>query len=409
MTAAPQLAVGTTLQGIDDTSFSPFQLINAPLAPTLVCGNIFAGLQGFVAVVIPLGEFGAGLCRGANILTDLINAGVTFTANGTWTAGGTILCNVMLDDSPRVGPLDSRLAWKPVEGSGPAWRRDFSGAFDVRLEDTGGTPFIDLGLATSFNWGIRAIAGHREELACQFTVPAGPGWSVARAIKELRRFGVPIGSMEVAIQTNTADAEGHPMPDGVDLGVSAAVLNSTIPLTPASGPITYAFAPDVVLAPGVYWSILRPSVPYPISVVNFVVWGQRRIFLNPNPGSHLTGASGTKDPLVPAGGVRLDQGNFPGHADVALDTQPKEVGTDIVWNPIARVAGQSVSTPDLSPLVQEVILTSGHETASAICFTFRTVGETRTYRFASHDHATLNPPGFAAQFRRRNIRPEAIA
>ena len=397
MSQAPHLAIGTTLQGIDDASYSFFQLLSGPFNPLLVCGNIFLGLQGAVAVRIPLGET-AGLARGAHILTDLINAGVTFVAAGTWTAGGTILCNVMLDDSPRgaaddglgeAGPFDSRLAAKPTAGYGPAWRRDASGIFDHRLEDTGGTPFVDTGLGNSGSFGIRAIAGHRDELAQVFTVPAGPNWSVARAILELRRFGAPTGSMEVAIQGSQSDGFGHIEPDGVDLGVSATVLNSTVPLSPASGPITYAFAPDVSLPPGQYWTVIRGNPTYPISVVNFIVWMQRRVF-GTSGGSHRT-----------LNGIALDVGNYPGHVDMALDFPAKEVGTDIVWNPIARVSGQSVSTPDLSPLVQEVILTSGHETAHALIFTFRTVGETRTYRFASHDHATLNPPGFAAQFRRR--------
>jgi hypothetical protein len=177
--------------------------------------------------------------------------------------------------------------------------------------------------------------------------------------------------------------------------VSAAVLNSTIPLTPGSGNITYAFSPDVVLPPGTYWLVLRPSgTPYVVNGIDFVVWLQARQFLGVG-GSHRT--------LV---GTRFDAGNFPGHYDVAVDTAAKQVGTDIVWNPIARVSGQTVSTPDLSPLVEEVIRNSGHETTSALCFTFRTVGETRTYRFAAHDHATLNPPGFACQFRPRLDRGE---
>lgn len=395
MTVAPQQAIGTTLQGIDDTSYSVFQNLNGPLNPTLFCGNIFLGLQGACAVRIPLGEQ-LGLTRGANILTDITNCAVTFEANGSWTAGGTILCNVMVDDSPRQGPLDARLAWKPPGGSGPIWRRDFWGVFDQRLEDTGGSPFIDTGPGNSGSFAIEPIAGVREMMAHRFTVPAGPNWSVARAILELRRFGNPTGSLEVAIQGDQSDGYGHLEPDGVDLGVSAAVLNSTIPLTPASGPITYAFTPDVVLAPGNYWTVLRHSVAYVPNFADFIVWMQRRVFLGVG-GSHRQGAGR---------GLLLGQENFPGHADVSLDTAAKEAGTDIVWNPIARVAGQSISTPDLSPLVNEVCKTSGHETASALCFTFRTVGETRTYRFASHDHATRNPPGFFCQFRRRQARAE---
>ena len=393
MTQAPFFATGTTLQGIDDTSFSVFQALNDPLNPTLICGTLLFGLQGYLAVVMPLGELGnLALARGAKILTDQINAAVSFVASGSWTAGGEILCNVMLDDSPRSGPLNPRLAWKPVEGFGPDWRSDIWGVFDVVLEDTGGAPFIDLGLGLTFNFGIGAVAGHREELAVSFVVPAGPDWSVARAIKELQRTGNPIGSMEVAIQANLIDSFGRNLPDGVDIGVSATVLNSTIPLTPASGPITFAFSPDVVLAPGTYWSVIRQAVPYPVSLIDFVAWGQRRLFLNINRAAHRTGTSGTKDPLVPAGGVRLYIGNYPGHVDLHSDFLDREIGTDIVWNPIARSVGQSISTPDLSPLVQEAILFSGHETVSALCFTFRTVGETQTYRFATHKHATLRPP-----------------
>lgn len=398
MTVAPQLAVGTTTQGIDDASFSIFQLLNGPLNPTLVCGNFFLGLQGACAVVVPLGEL-KGLDRGANIETGLTNAAVTFTANGSWTAGGTISVNAMLDDSPRyaVSPaLDSRLAWKPPGGYGPnVWRRDSWGVFDQRLEDTGGTPFLDNGLGNSGSFALLPLAGLRARLGARFTVPAGPSWSVARAILELRRHGTPTGSMEVAIQGAGANAEGIAQPDGVDLAVSAAVLNSTIPLTPASGPITFAFAPDVVLPPGDYWTVLRPAVAYVPDFVNFVVWMQKRQFL---------GVGGSHFHTTPNFGRRLDGGNYPGHYDMSLDMAAKPAGTPIVWNPIARVAGQSVSTPDLSPLVHEVIRNSGHETTSAICFTFTTVGETRTYRFASHDHATLNPPGFACQFRRRQHR-----
>jgi len=402
MTTAPQLAVGTTTQGIDDTSYSIFQLLNGPNAAGLVCGNFFLGLQAACAVVIPLGEL-LGLARGANIETGLTNAAVTFVANGNWTAGGTILCNVMLDDSPRhasedglgeAGAFDPRLAWKSPNGFGPAWRRDQWGSFGTRLEDTGGTPYMDNAPSTGGTFGMRTIAGKREELAQTFTVPAGPSWSVARAILELRRHGNPIGSMECAIQASQSNGFGRIEPDGIDLAVSAAVLNSTIPLNPATGQITYAFAPDVVLPPGQYWAVLRPSVAYPISLVDFVVWLQRRAFLNVG-GSHRT-----------LSGDRFDLGNYPGHVDVLNDLGAKEVGTDIVWNPIARTAGQTVSTPDLSPLVEEVIRNSGHETTSALCFTFKTVGETRTYRFAAHDHATRNPPGFACQFRRRDVRME---
>ena len=391
VTVAPQLAVGTTLYSTDDTSYSAFQNVNQPGGASIVCGNIFLGLQGYCVVRVPLGEL-LGLARGATIETGLTNAAVTFRASGNWTAGGAINVNVMLDDSPRAGPLDSRLAWKPPGGFGPAWRRDRWGVFDVRLEDTGGTPFIDTGPGTFGGWGIRAITDKRDELATPFNVPAGPGWSVARAILDMRRFGNPGGSMEVAIQTNTTDGYGHDEPDGVDLGVSAAVLNSTIVATPGNGPITYAFAPDVVLPTGRYWAVIRPAVSYPVNGTDFVVWMQRRVFFG-DGGSHRT-----------INGVGFDQGNFPGHADVSLDTVPKQAGADIVWNPPARSVGQSVSTPDLSALVQEVCRNSGHETTSALCFTFRTVGETRTYRFAANDHPTLDPPGFACQFRRRNHR-----
>jgi hypothetical protein len=343
-----------------------------------------------------------GLCRGATIETGLTNASVTFTADGNWTAGGEIRCNVMVDDSPRgsaddglgeSSSFDSRLAFKPDGGYGPSWRRDFSGIFDARLEDTGGLPFVDLGTATGGSFGLRSAVGLREEFGQIITVPAGPSWSVARALLRLRRFGNPIGSCEVAIQGSTT-VDGHLQPDGVDLGVSAAVLNSVAPLTPGIGQVTYAFAPDVVLAPGTYWVVLRPVVPYPESVVNFIVWGQRRVFLGPG-GSHRT--------LLDS---RFGQGLYPGHADVSLDTAAKQVGTDIIWNPIARSAGQTISTPDLSPLVEEVVRTSGHETRHALTFTFRTVGQTRTYRFAAQGHPTRNPPGFACQFRRRNTRGE---
>ena len=394
MSVAPQLAVGTTLVPIDDTSFSVFQNLNAPDATTLVCGNIFIGLQGYVAVRVPLGAF-SGLARGGKIETGLVSAALSFVAAGSWTAGGTLLCNVMIDDSPRAGPIDRNLAWKPPGGLSGTWRRDLWGVFDQRLEDTGGAPFIDTGLGNSGTFGIRTVVGAREQLAATFTVPAGPSWSVARAILELRRHGAPIGSMEVAIQGSTSDGYGHVEPDGVDLAVSSSVLNSTIPLTPATGSITYAFAPNVVLAPGNYWTIIRPAVAYPISPVDFVVWMQRRIFFTPNGGSHFT-----------PNGDRFSIASYPGQADVNVDTLAKQAGPDIVWNPIARSPGQTVSTPDLSPLVREVIMSSGHETVDALCFTIRSVGETRTYRFAAQGHPTLNPPGFAAQFTRRNTRGE---
>jgi hypothetical protein len=192
VTVAPQLAVGTTSQGIDDTTFSIFQLLNGPLGTVLVTGNFFLGLQAGVAVVVPLGEL-LGLQRGANIETGLTNAAVTFTAAGNWTAGGTILCNVMLDNSPRhssedglgdAGPYDSRYPQKSPNGYGPAWRQDRWGVFDLRLEDTGGSPFLDQLAGTSGSFGLRAIAGHRDELAARFVVPAGR--SDASAIRRVR-------------------------------------------------------------------------------------------------------------------------------------------------------------------------------------------------------------------------------
>jgi len=398
VTTAPQLAVGFTSQAIDDTSFSVFQSVQAPLATTLIAGNFFLGLQGGAAVVIPIGEL-KGLDRGANIETALTNCAVTFTAAGSWTAGGAISCNVMIDDSPRAGPLDSRLAWKPPGGFGPnVWRRDGWGVFDQRLEDTGGTPFVDNGLGDYSGFGMNALAGLRERTAGAFTVPVGPSWSVARAILQMRRFGNPVGSMVAAIQAEGLMPGGAGLqPDGIDLGVSAPVLNSTLSAAAAGSAITYAFAPDVVLPPGNYWTVLRPSVPYVANLVDFVAWMQKRQFL---------GVGGAHYHTAAAAAVRLNNGNYPGHVDVHFDTLAKEAGTPIIWNPIARSSGQSISTPDLSPLVQEVIKTSGHETTSALCFTFRTVGETRTYRFAAHGHPTLAAPGFACQFRRRQHRGE---
>lgn len=397
MSVAPQLAMGTTSQAIDDTSFSIFQSLLDPSATTLIAGNFFLGLQGYAAVAIPIGEL-QGLDRGANIETGLTNAAVTFTADGNWTAGGTISCNVMVDDSPRKGPLDSRLAWKPPGGFGPdIWRGDGWGVFDQRLEDTGGTPFIDSGPSTA-GVILTLFTGFRERLAAMFTVPAGPSWSVARARLEMERIGNPIGSHEVAIQATTLGPGGFQFePSGVDLGVSAAVLNSTIPLTPGAT-ITYAFAPDVVLPPGDYWTVIRPVVPYLGNFgVDSVAWRQKRQFLGVG-GMHYHRL------IVGTGTTRFNTGNYPGHVDVHFATLAKEAGTSIIWNPIARSAGQSISTPDLSPLVQEVIRTAGHETTSALCFTFRTVGETRTYRFAAHGHPTLAAPVFDCQFRRRDNR-----
>lgn len=398
MTTAPQLSVGTTLQTIDDTSCSAFQNVNAPNATQLICGNIFLGLQGYVALAVPIGEQ-LGLTRGASIENNLINCAVTFVADGSWSAGGAITVHVLVDDSPRYSTpgagLDSHLAWKPPAGFGPnVWRRDFWGQFDHRLEDTGGTPFVDTGLGNYGGWGIRAIAGLRERLGQPFTVPAGPSWSVARAILELRRIGNPSGSMHVAIQASQDDGFGQPEPDGVDLAVSAAVANSTIPVSPASGPITYAFTPNVVLPPGTYWTVLRSSVQYPVSVTDFVVWMQQRLFFGTGGAHFHTG-----------GGVRFDQGNYPGHVDVYQGALAKSIGS-VVWNPPAAVAGQTVQTPDLTALVQEVARRSGHETKSALGFLFVTAGETRTYRFAAHGHPTRNPPGFACQFRRRDTRGE---
>jgi len=398
VSVAPQLAVGFTSQAIDDTSFSVFQSVQNPLATTLIAGNFFAGLQGYCAVVVPIGEL-KGLDRGATIETALTGCAVTFRAAGNWTAGGTISCNVMLDDSPRAGPLDSRLAWKPPGGFGPnIWRNDGWGVFDQRLEDTGGTPFIDNGLGDYSGFAFEPVVGLRRRMAGKFTVPAGPSWSVARAICQMRRFNTPTGSMEVAIQGNVLKPGGVGFePDGVDLGVSAPVLNSTLSTAAAGTAITYAFAPDVVLPAGDYWTVMRPSVPYVPDLTNFVSWMQKRQFL---------GVGGAHFHTLAAVSRRFDNGNYPGHVDVHFDTLAKEAGTPIVWNPIARTTGQSISSPDLSPLVQEVIRHSGHETTSALCFTFRTVGETRTYRFAAHGHPTLAAPGFACQFRRRNTRGE---
>ena len=393
MTVAPQLAVGTTLENVDDTSFSVFQSLQNPQAPTLVCGNFFFGLQGYIAIRIPMGEF-LGLARGGNIETGLTNAALTLRSAGTWSAGGTIEVNCMIDDSPRQGPLDPRLAWKPATNFGPAWRPDAWGIFDQRLEDTGGTPFLDNGTGTVAQ-ALLPVADVRDRLAGRFVVPAGPGWSVARALLLLRRWGNPAGTVEVAIQGNSVDAYGRNEPDGVDLGVSAAVANAAITVAPGSSVHTFAFTPDVVLAPGTYWTVFRQAVPYVPNFVDFVGWLQRRQFLG------IGGAHFHSGPV----GDGLDTNNYPGHVDVHFDTLAKEAGSSIIWNPPASLAvGQTFSTPDLSPLVQEVILTSGHETASALLFTLRTNGETRTYRFAGNAHATLDPPGFAAQYRRRDNR-----
>lgn len=395
MTTAPQLAAGTTTQNIDDTSYSIFQNLNAPNGQQLVCGNIFLGLQGACAVVIPLGEL-AGLARGGQIEAGLVNAAVTFRAAAAWTAGGTINVNCMIDDSPRGGPLDDRLAWKPPGGHA-GWRRDLWGSFDTRLEDTGGTPFLDNGPSTVGSWGIRTLAGARDQLAQVFTVPAGPGWSVARMLAELRRFGNPPGSMEIAIQGDTTFPSygGGTQPDGVDIAVSAPVACSSVAVSPGTTVATFSFSPDVVLAPGTYWAVMRSTLPYPVSVTDFIVWMQRRAFFN-SGGAHLSTGDATN-------AARFARGLYPGHVDVSQDMAAKPAGAAIIWNPPARSTGQSVSTPDLSPLVQEVILSSGHETASALCFVFTTSGETRTFRFAANAHATLDPPGFAAQYRRRDV------
>lgn len=389
MTTAPQLAVGTTLAPSDDVSYSAFQNIIAPNATELICGNIFLGLQGSIAVVVPLGEQ-LGLCRGGQIEPGLVSAAVTMVATRNWSAGGVINVNCILDDSPRQGPLDPRLAWKPPTGFGPDWRRDFWGTFRTRLEDTGGSPFVDTGTPNNASWAIRQTAGARERLAQLFTVPAGPNWSVARAVLYLQRTGSPSGSMVVALQANSVDAYGRNVPSGVDLGVSAVVLNSTVPS--AGGLVTYAFAPDVVLVPGQYWAILRPSVSYAVNGTDFISWWQNRNFFNVG-GAHFSTNS-----------TRLVHGNYPGHIDVFLDMNAKKVGTPITWNVPATSIGQSRSTPDLSPLVQEVILNSGHETASALCFTFDTSGETRTFGFRANGHPSGSPPGFACQFRRRDTR-----
>lgn len=389
MTTAPQLAVGTTTQVIDDTSFSVFQQINAPQLTELVCGNIFLGLQGYVAVVVPLGE-SLGLTRGATIETSLTDASLSFRATRNWAAGGQLLVNCMVDDNPRGQQLDPRLAWKPPGGFGPSWRHDSWGTFRTRLEDTGGSPFLDVGTSANAAWPLRQTVGERERLASTFTVAGGP-WSVARAILELQRTGSPSGSMEVAIQGSQSNGFGSQEPDGVDLAVSATVTNATIPTTPTL--TTFAFSPDVVLSDGVqYWCVLRPSVAYPVNGTDYVSWRQNRAFFNVGGAHYAPNA------------VRLSRGLYPGHVDVSLDTAAKEVGTPITWNVPARSIGQTVSTPDLSPLVQEVCLTSGHETASALCFTVRASGQTITYGFAAHGHPTLDPPAFACQFRRRDVR-----
>lgn len=390
-------AIGTTLNFYDDTSFNVFQPLNGPAAQILTCGNIFLGIQGYMGLRFPLAEGPdpRSLGRGGTVLADSLLPQITLTAAGTWTAGGSISISMLLDDSPRDGPQDLQLAWKPPGGSGPSWRRDAWGVFDTRLEDTGGAPFIDNGVGT-LQVGMSIFTDLREELGARIVVPAGPSWSVARVINLMSRFGIPIGSTEVALQGNSVNAAGYDEPDGVDLGVSAAVANTpTIPLQPAGGNVTFAFAPDVVLAPGIYWVVTRPSVPYVADFTNFIAWKQKRVFLGVG-GSHRHG---------PAFGIGFDQANYWGVVDVFFDVTAKELPA-IIWSPPAAVFGDTIQTPDLSALIQEVITTSGHEATSAVGFTFKTVGETRTFRFASNEHATLAAPSFFAQYKARYARPD---
>ncbi len=389
-------AIGTTLNYWDDASYNVFQPLNSPANAVIWCGNIWLGLQGACAIRFPLAEGPdpRSLGRGGTVLTSALPADITLTAAGGWTAGGTISISMLLDDSPRDGPQDLQVAWKPAEGSGAGWRRDAWGVFDARLEDTGGTPFLDQGVGT-LQVGMSILGGLREELGAKFVVPAGPSWSVARVINKMSRFGTPTGSTEVAIQGNTVNAVGYDEPDGIDAGVSATVLNSAIPLQPTGGDVTFAFTPDVVLAPGTYWVVVRPSVAYVADFANFITWFQKRIFLGVG-GSHKQGATY---------GVGFDQSNYFGGVDIHFDVSAKALPA-ITWNPPAAVSGDTLTTPDLSSLIQEVITTSGHEATSAICFIFTTVGETRTYRFASNDHATLAAPSFFAQYKARYARTD---
>jgi hypothetical protein len=397
------LSFGVTGNVADDTSFSVFQLANGPAGTVNVCGNFFLGLQASIAVRLPMI---VGPHRGARLETVLTQSSVAMVATSTWAAGGSININCMVDTGPRgasdsvpngdTAPasdqLDARLAFKPQDGFGPSWRRDYSGQFDMLLEDTVSTPFLDTGVATGGSFGIRTVVGAREEFSNRFVVPGGPSWSVARVLLRLRRFGAPTGSMEVAIQAEQSDGYGHLEPDGVDIAVTAAVLNSVPPLSPGIAQVTFAFTPDAVLPPGNYFLVFRPSgAPYPVSLVNFIVWGQRRLFVA-NAGSHRTSL-----------GYFFDQALYPGHVDVHFDTLAKEVGSSIVWAIPAAVAGNLMVSPDLGPLAEEVIRNAGHETIHALIFTFRTVGQTLAFRFAGHGHGVYSPPSWATRFVRRNV------
>ena len=176
--------------------------------------------------------------------------------------------------------------------------------------------------------------------------------------------------------------------------MSQQVFNSTVPTPAGGGLMTFSFTPQVSLNPGTYWLVMRPAIPYPVNGGDFVLWLQHRAFFN------------TQSAHMVSNDSRFNQGLFPGHVDVYLDVNAKLAGTSIVWNPPATSIGQSRSTPNLSPLVQEVILRSGHETVDALCFIFQTTGQTRTFGFRAHGHPSGSPPGFACQYRRRDTRGE---
>lgn len=388
MTVAPQLAVGTAIVATDDTSYSVFQNLNGPNSTQLVFGNIFLGLQGAAAIRIAMGEL-KGLDRGAKIDNSLINAALSLVRNAAWPGGDSATITVALDEQPRRLEEDSAMAMKKETDFGPAWRRDGWGQWDVQVRRPDTSTIVDLGTGV-LDVQLRPAVDRRLRIGQLFTI--GVGETVRDVICRLRRYGTPTGSVELVLYPSESDGWSQIRPDeDSPIAVSGAVANATIPTTAGGTDVTFTFAPDVVLAAGSYWAVLRPSgTPWTESATDTIAFLQSRGFL-------FTGGS------VYTAGNRFDTFLYRGHVDVHFDILAR-ASSGVAWALPAGAVGGTSPSPDLTSIVQEACLARSHETINALIFSITTSGATGTYRVAAATHPTRSPPGFACQFTRRNVR-----
>lgn len=312
-----------------------------------------------------------GTAQATSTATDFFSIIRTLTRDGIWNPATTT-------------------GWKSATTvSGP--HGTHRSAADVHVRNVVGTTLVDTAVATTHYWAIRDNANGRGLRAGQ-GVTIGPGGTLGFTDMTLLRNGTG-GAGNIWAEVYAQGGDG--LATGAVLATSTVRPAGNAPAAP--GVLTFAFpvGQQIILAPG-QQIVTVLNGDYPLSGVNNVAMGWTR-------GGYAPGTF-----QLDGNGRAFNEQNYP------MQKNFQNVPGDgfVIWVAPQFFVGVDYDTPELGPMLQDHILTSGYAEGDPFGFAverslFLNPASTADRRWASTTHGTFQPVRLIVEWRERAVRVSA--